>query len=146
VVQVSELLVEQEDEIEFAHLSFQEYLAAAEIARTQQEDRLYDRCEDDWWKPTILLYAGLVNPTRLIRKLLELGATDLAYACWQDTTKRIDADLAAELEGLAQAVTTSRYQKLEEYLQKGQWKEADDETYRLMITAVGKEEGQFLPR
>ena len=146
VVQVSELLVEQEDEIEFAHLSFQEYLAAAEIARTQREDLLYDRCDDDWWKPTILLYAGLVNPTRLIRKLLELGATDLAYACWQDTTKRIDADLAAELAGLEQAVTTSRYQKLEAYLQKRQWKEADDETYRLMITAVGKEEGQDFSR
>jgi hypothetical protein len=100
VVQVSELMVEQEEEIEFVYLGFQEYLAAAEIARTKREDLLYDRCDDDWWKPTILLYAGLVNPTRLIRKLLELGATDLAYACWQDTTKRIDPDLAAELASL----------------------------------------------
>ncbi|MBE7386019.1 MAG: GUN4 domain-containing protein [Leptolyngbya sp. SIO1E4] len=143
VVQISELLVEQEDEIEFAHLSFQEYLAAAEIARTQKESDLYNRFDDDWWKPTILLYAAQVNPTRLIRKMLELGATDLAYACWQDTTKRLDPDLAAELEGLQPAVTTSRYQKLEDYLKNGQWKEADQETYRLMITAVGKDVGQI---
>jgi hypothetical protein len=161
VVQISELLVEQEDEIEFAHLSFQEYLAAAEIARTQQEAKLYDHFEDDWWKPTILLYGGLVNPTHLIRKMLELGANDLAYACWQDTTKRIDSELAAELQGmqnsteliggfvmggelagLQKAVETSRYEKLENYLKNGQWEEADDETYRLMITAVGKEVGQ----
>lgn len=36
-----------------------------------------------------------------------------------------------------------QYQKLEKYLSKGQWKEADNETYRLMITAVGKKEGQW---
>jgi len=143
VVQISELLVEQEDEIEFAHLSFQEFLAAAEIFRTRQESKLYEHFDDDWWKPTILLYGGLVNPTRLIRKMLELGATDLAYACWQDTTKRIDPALATELEGLQQAVTTSRYQKLEEYLKNGQWEAADKETYRLMITAIGKDEGQY---
>jgi hypothetical protein len=35
---------------------------------------------------------------------------------------------------------------LEEYLQQGQWKAADEETYRLMITAVGKEEGQGFSR
>ncbi|MGG6268631.1 caspase, EACC1-associated type [Leptolyngbya sp. AN03gr2] len=44
------------------------------------------------------------------------------------------------------AVIAPQYQKLEEYLSKGQWKEADDETYRLMITAVGKEEGDWFAR
>ncbi len=38
----------------------------------------------------------------------------------------------------------SRYAQLENYLKAQQWKEADEETYRLMITAVGKEEGQWL--
>ncbi|MBD1872167.1 GUN4 domain-containing protein [Nodosilinea sp. FACHB-131] len=143
VVQISELLVQQEDEYEFAHLSFQEYLAAAEIARTQQEALLYDRFKDDWWKPTILLYASQVNPAWLLRHMLDRGATDLAYTCWQDTTKRLDPALEEALKVLTQIVTTSRYQRLEKYLQNGQWKEADDETYRLMITTVGKEEGQF---
>lgn len=143
VVQISELLVEQEDEYEFAHLSFQEYLAAAQIAKIRQETRLYARFDDDWWKPTILLYAGLVNPTRLIRKMIELGATDLAYTCWQDTTKRVEPALEAELKRLQPTVAASRYQQLEQYLQNAQWRDADKETYRLMITAVGKEAGQW---
>jgi hypothetical protein len=143
VVQVSELLVEQEDEYEFAHLSFQEYLAATEIARTQQENVLYSHFEDDWWKPTLLLYAAQVKPTQLIRQMLSQGATDLAYTCWQDTTKQLDPTLETELKALGQAVTTSRYQQLEQYLQNGQWRDADNETHRLMITTVGKEKGQW---
>ena len=58
VAQISELLVQQEDEYEFAHLSFQEYLAAVQIAQTRQESLLYDYFDDDKWKPTILLYAA----------------------------------------------------------------------------------------
>ena len=143
VVQISELLVQQEDEYEFSHLSFQEYLAAAEVARTGQEALLYDLFADDWWKPTILLYAAQVNPTGLIRQMIAQGATDLAYTCWQDTTRRIDPALAEELKGLKQTVAASRYQALEQYLQNGQWEKADQETYRLMITTVGKEVGQY---
>ena len=37
----------------------------------------------------------------------------------------------------------ARHAKLERYLKNGQWKKADDETYRLMITEVGKDEGQW---
>lgn len=143
IVQVSELLVQQEDEYEFAHLSFQEYLAAAEMARAGREELLYDRFADDWWKPTILLYAAQAKPARLLREMIDHGATDLAYTCWQDTTKSLGAELEEELKSLGQTVTTSRYQQLEEFLKNGQWKEADEETYRLMITTVGKEEGQY---
>ncbi len=39
--------------------------------------------------------------------------------------------------------TNPRYQKLERYLKNEKWQEADQETYRLMITAVGKDEGQW---
>jgi len=185
VVQVSELVIEQEDEYEFAHLSFQEYLAAAEVARLQQESLLYEKFGEDWWKQVILLYAGLVNPGALIREMVERGATDLAYVCLQETTKRIDPALIQVIEGvninvssipinasggiliggssivtketikqsdqaleqelevLKEKVQSSRYQKLEEFLKNHQWKEADDETYRLMIATVGKEEGQW---
>ena len=145
VVQISELLVEREpDEFEFAHLSFQEYLAATEIVRQNRERDLYPYFQDDWWKPTILLYAAQVNPTRLIETAIHQGATDLAYRCWQDTTKRVDPALAAQLAALKGTVQHSRYAQLENYLKAQQWKEADEETYRLMITAVGKEEGQWL--
>ena len=185
VVQVSELLIEQEDEFEFAHLSFQEYLAAAEVARLKQESLLYEKLGEDWWKQVILLYAGLVNPGALIREMVERGATDLAYVCLKETTKRIDPALIQVIEGvninvssipinasggiliggssiviketikrsdqaleqelevLKEKVQSSRYQKLEEFLKNQQWKEADSETYRLMIMTMGKEEGQW---
>lgn len=148
VVQISELLVQQEDEYEFAHLSFQEYLAAAYIAQHQaqqrQEQILYEHFNDDWWKPTILLYVAQVNPTRLLREAINREATDLAYLCLQETTKQVDAELARELQAVSKTVVYARYESLETSLKNSQWQEADYETYRLMITTVGKEEGQYL--
>lgn len=145
IVQIGELLVQQEDEYEFAHLSFQEYLAATHLVQTKQEAKLYPHLQDDWWKATILLYAGQTNPTTLMRQAMEQGSTDLAYACLQETSKRVDNKLTielADLQTVAEQVTDARYAQLEAYLKAGEWKQADGETYRLMITAVGKEEGQ----
>lgn len=147
VVQVSELLVEREPgEFEFAHLSLQEYLAATQIADDKQEALLYKHLQNDWWKQTILLYASQVNPTPLIREALRQEAVDLAYTIQQDTTKRLDltAEELAAFEKTTSQVETSRYANLETLLQTQQWREADQETYRLMITTVGKEDGQFL--
>jgi predicted NACHT family NTPase len=147
VVEISELLVEREtDEFEFSHSGFQEYLAATHIAQQHQESFLYDHLAEEWWRPTVLLYAAQCNATSLIQELLRRDLRDLAYACLLETTKFLDPALFAELDGLVtlkQIVEASRYQPLEEYLQNGQWKEADEETYRLMITTVGKEEGQW---
>jgi hypothetical protein len=141
-VQVSELLVEKEQGVyEFAHLSFQEFLAASEVVRLKQEVMLYDKLGLDAWKPTILFYASLVNPTQLIREAIQRNAGDLAYQILRDTPKRVDLS-ATELQDL----TELRCQKLEEYLKAQQWKEADQETYRLMITTVGKEAGQWFDR
>jgi GUN4-like/NACHT domain len=148
---ISELLVQREpEEFEFPHLSFQEYLAAKEVVRRNQESLLYDHFGEDWWKSVTLLYVAQVKkPSGLIRAAMERGEKDWAYACWQETSKRIDDDLKGELEELqilqqeAVVVQDSRYQKLEDYLKNQQWKEADQETYRLMITTVGKEVGQL---
>lgn len=147
VVQVSELLVEREPgEFEFAHLSLQEYLAATQIADDKQESLLYKYLQNDWWKQTILLYASQVNPTPLIRKALSQEAIDLAYTIQQDTTKRLDltAEELAAFEKTTSQVETSRYATLEQLLQTQQWRKADQETYRLIITTIGKEEGQGL--
>jgi len=147
IVQVSELLVEKEKGIyEFAHLSFQEFLAASEVARLQQESILYEYFDVDVWKPTILFYANLVNPSRLIREALNRNAVDLAYQISQETSKRLDLTDAELRELRAINVQTPRYQQLEAYLQAQDWKAADQETYRLMITTVGKEEGQWFDR
>lgn len=157
VVDVSELIVLRDDEYEFAHLSFQEYLSAAYVAGSaEREMLLYEHLQEDWWKPTILLYAGLVNPTKLIREAMNRKAFDLAFDCIQETRKQIDTvkaefhqmtrsgskDLHMTFSEVAQQVQDARYADLERYLKNGHWKEADDETDRLMITEVGKDEGQ----
>ncbi|MEO1621671.1 MAG: NACHT domain-containing protein, partial [Cyanobacteria bacterium J06632_3] len=98
VVQISELIVQQEDEYEFAHLSFQEYLVAAYVAAKPdaREGVLYEHLKEDWWKATILLYAGKTKkPSLLIREVIRQGNNDLAYACLQQTTKRVDDELRA---------------------------------------------------
>lgn len=140
VVEISELLVQQEDEYEFAHLSFQEYLAAASFLEMTEEEVLYSSLKDDWWKATILLYVGLTKqPQNLIQAALDREASDVAYACLRETTRYVDAELE-------QRVIINWCSQLENYLKSGEWEKADDETYRLMITAIGKEEGQgFTP-
>ena len=48
-----------------------------------------------------------------------------------------------QFSGGEKSVVDSKYADLERYLKNGQWKEADSETYRLMITEVGKDKGQW---
>ena len=43
---VSELIVKREEEYEFAHLSFQEFLAAKHIKETKQEQLLLDNWQE----------------------------------------------------------------------------------------------------
>ena len=153
VTSIGELLIRQEDEYEFAHLSFQEYLAAMEIVRTSQESLLYQHLNlsgefADSWSRLMLLYVGLVNPTNLIREAIAQGRTDLADLMYRETTKRIDDQkLKVALEsGLKQEIQASKYTKLETLLKAEKWREADQETYRVMIQVVGKEEGQAFSR
>ncbi|XGV87058.1 MAG: NACHT domain-containing protein [Limnothrix sp. BL-A-16] len=146
MVEVSELLVETQEKgiYEFSHLSFQEFLAASEVVRLKQESILYDKLAIAAWEATILLYGELSPPSNLIREAMKQHP-NLAYKIYQTTAKRLDLNNAerAELERLKKTVASSRYEKLEALMIAGDWKGADDETYRLMITTVGKEEGQW---
>jgi hypothetical protein len=145
IVQVTELLVdrEQSEQYEFSHLSFQNYFAAAQLKQLDSagETLLLQHCENAAWHEAIRMYAALVTPTRLIQALCQREhpeIVELAYACWRESPRqnRVPASVVDELYRL-------RYQLLNRYLQNGQWKEADQETYRLMIRSVGKEVGQF---
>ncbi|MDJ0900119.1 MAG: GUN4 domain-containing protein [Xenococcus sp. MO_188.B8] len=147
IVEVSELIVKRDEDYEFAHLSFQGYLAAVEIKEQKQENLLLENWQASWWKETILLYCAQVNPSNLIGAFKNLGtqeAVNLAYDCLKESPRKVDPELEAELQQLESGVQNLRYQKLQEYLQNRQWKEADKETYRLMIQTLGKEEGQWL--
>ncbi len=139
---------------EFSHLSFQEFLAAAEIKALKQESKLYPYLKDAnisnkdkaWWCGTILLYASQVNPIVLIEEALKQDAPDLAFDCWQETQYTIDPIIEAQLKTLEPTLRSRRYSKLELLLKAGEWRAADRETYRLMITTVGKDEGQEVDR
>ncbi len=149
IVDVSELIVKRDEEYEFAHLSFQGYLAAAEIKGQKLEEFLLDHWQDEWWKETILLYCAQINPSHLIRKFLKIGnqeAVKLADECLKESPRKVEAEISDELQQLKSSVRNLLYQQLENYLRNGQWKEADSETYRVMIQKVGKEEGQEFDR
>ncbi|MFN6570642.1 NACHT domain-containing protein [Dendronalium sp. ChiSLP03b] len=71
---VSGLLVEKELGIyEFAHLSFQEYLAAVEIKESNSEKILISKLQQSWWAETIRLYAAQSNASNLIRTILSIS-------------------------------------------------------------------------
>jgi hypothetical protein len=146
VVRVSELLVEREsNEYEFAHWSFQEYLAAKELFNRKQEKLVVDRLAVPEWKPIILMYSSLLkNPSGLIRIMVDRGLIDLARACLQETTKKVDLSLEQELNQLNQQVAHSTYTRLEALLKAGKWEEADRETEKVMLQVAEQEERGFL--
>lgn len=85
---LSGLLVERErGRYEFAHLSFQEYLAATEIKDTNQVSLLVANFGDAWWDETIRLYAAQDDATELIQAALDRPHTEnlaLAYDCLEE--------------------------------------------------------------
>lgn len=161
IIDVSELILRQGLEgCEFTHLSFQEFLAAAEIKALNQEALLYPLLqganqpraakakeeEEAWWRDTILLYSAQINPAPLIQEALRQRADRLAYDCYREARYSLEPDIVARLEALKPTLASTRYGQLEAYLQAGEWRKADEETYRLMIATVGKEAGEWFSR
>ncbi len=148
---VSELLVKKDgythDVYQFAHLSFQEFLAACELVwlREEGEKLLYKCLSISAWQDVILFYGAMVNPTKLIQEALNQKHNDLAYLIYKQFEKRLNLSIPDQkaLEKVKRSVTKSRYLKLEENLKSKKWYEADQETQRLLITSVGKDLGQL---
>jgi len=158
IVEISELLVEREPgEYEFPHASFQGFFAAAQLAKADGAKEIQDNSRlvlQNWngavWRETVLLYTAQLTPKLLdqvIRRACELdsSAAELAAVCVKEYPRpeKLSPELAALLQNLNDVAVDSKYQQLEVLLKAQQWKEADGETYRLMITAVGKDEGQY---
>ena len=172
IVQVSELLVHKDgrtDRIyQFSHLTFQEFLAANELVRLQLELARQQKLASTQpieqsqpiapdieknlhlspWKDLILFYAALINPRAvmvLIQTTIDRNFGDLAYAIYRQTDRsaHLSQTERKALQSLKNSVLLAWVQPLETYLKNQQWREADEETYRLMITAVGKENGQL---
>jgi NACHT domain len=63
----SGLLIEHESGIwGFAHLTFQEYLAASEVVEERLEKDLVRKVTESWWHETIRLYAALADATPIV--------------------------------------------------------------------------------
>jgi len=110
---VSGLLVEKEVGIyEFAHLSFQEYLAAVQIKESNQENLLIGNINQSWWAETIRLYAAQSNTSNLIRAVLAMPSPSveemaLAYDCL-DEGLSVNPDVRQQLEQKLNADLESR--------------------------------------
>ena len=161
IVEVSELLVEREPgEYEFPHLSFQGFFVATRLAQPQDRESIQTNAQlvlQNWnsavWREAVLLYTAQLNPKLLdqvIRAACKLGseAAELAGVCVTEypRSEKLSPELIASLQTLGAVAQDSKYQTLEDHLSHQRWREADKETYRLMITTVGKEEGQWFDR
>jgi predicted NACHT family NTPase len=100
---VSALLVETKVGVyEFAHRTFQEYLAAVQIKELNQENLLIGNINQSWWPETIRLYAAQSNASNLIRAVLAMPSPSvevmaLAYDCLEESLS-VNPDVRQELE------------------------------------------------
>jgi hypothetical protein len=158
IVDISELLVEREPgEYEFPHLSFQGFFTATQLIEESDPTRaeanttlLLQNWNEAIWRETVLLYAAQLTPKaldRLIRSACEINseAAELAALCLKEYSRpeKLSAELTALFDPLNAIIKSSKYKRLDEFMQSQKWIEADQETYRLMITTVGKDVGQW---
>lgn len=100
----SGLLVEREHGVYgFAHLTLQEYLAAAQLSTPRADTTvLTANVEDPWWRETILLWSASNDATPVITACLERGtvpALALAFDCG-DQARTVDPETRERLDGL----------------------------------------------
>lgn len=90
IINESGLLIEPDTgKIAFAHLTYQEYMAAIEVKNFQQEALLRGKIGDSWWHETILLYCAISDATEIVKACLyskerTLGKLKLAYEIFQE--------------------------------------------------------------
>lgn len=113
--EVSGLLIAKEEEVyEFAHLSFQEYLASVEIRESNQEHLLIDKIKStellSWWAETIRLYVAQGDSSNIIQAAIQhpsVEALALAFDCLEQG-KSVEPSVRAELETLLQEALEAR--------------------------------------
>jgi len=120
-VNTNGLLVEREHGVyAFAHLTIQEYLAAAHIRDHGRTELLTKSVDDVWWRETTLLYAARSDADPIVRACLAsagVSALSLAFDCAEQ-----NGELAPELRA-----------QLDELLRSALRPDADPERRRLMV-------------
>jgi hypothetical protein len=144
LIHVSELILKKDEYYEFAHNLFQSYLIALEIKRLKQENLLKENWEQNLWYETCIIYATLlIDPTDFIVHFYNQSnpkAQGLAERCYRE----LPVKKRRGLEFLEQKRQTSLFTQLETYLKNGQWREADEETMRLMLLIAKREDEGWL--
>ncbi len=147
---------EREGDYEFAHLSFQEYLAAVEVKETKQEKIFREALDNpkklSWWAETMRLYAAQTDASELVNAILQEPNLEKLLLAWDFCQEGFvnpeakKAFLTVSNQPLEILDETDRdyaiskqpfYFKLAYYLQTGQWKEADEETFEVMYRVMG---------
>lgn len=106
VARQSGILVElDERHYSFAHLTFQEYLAARHIRQHKLVDVLIDGINTSWWRETTLMWAADQSADDVVRACLgsgKIGALSLAFEC-ADIDQAVSPDLRERLQELVDA-------------------------------------------
>ncbi len=109
----SGLLIEREAGLYgFAHLTFQEYLAAVHVRDQKLEDELVKQVQDSWWHETIRLYAAQSDATNVVKACLSLKqpsvvALTLAMECLEEA-REVKPELRSIFNRIAQSVEHER--------------------------------------
>ncbi|MEH2024314.1 GUN4 domain-containing protein [Nostoc sp.] len=129
---VREILSQRQQEgiYEFAHKTFQEYLAALEIKETKQEIILEQALSDEkklaWWRETIRFYVAQADATKLIKYALShttIAVLTLVYQCWREEKPQIHPSVQTELKNRFEQGLES--DKLDEFTLAAEVKLAD---------------------
>ncbi|MFI0485667.1 NACHT domain-containing protein [Actinomadura sp. 9N215] len=97
------LLEHQHGQYSFAHLTLQEYLAAALVpGHASRRQVLVENVGDPWWRETTLLWAARADASPVVEACLAartVATLNLAYACASEA-RELDPVLRADLDRL----------------------------------------------
>lgn len=104
------LVVERENGIlSFAHLTFQEYLAAYYVKEKKTARILAEKVDTPWWRETTLLYAAKSDADEIVQACLDaktVTALSLAIDC-VDQGSELEPELRDQIEDMLKSVFES---------------------------------------